>query len=196
MIPAVTYFYQTDFCSPCFDEVCSKCSTGLDGIANSEEVRISGSPVCAKPPTGAKAPSRGTTVATLTLEPGYFRTSNESNDVRECYNENACRGGSDPDEYCTSGYTGPCETALGTGFSIDVPYYMSCGTWCKSPDQLNLALLRPSINIGFFLYQCIFLGLRLTSISVAYYRPPLQTVRFVLKDLRRWVPSAVANAPR
>lgn len=109
---------QADFCSTCFDEVCSRCSGGLDGANDSEEVRIDGFPVCAVPPVGAVASSSGTSVATLSLEKGYFRTSNQSHDVRKCYHEVACRGGSDANEYCTSGYTGPCETPVVTGKCI------------------------------------------------------------------------------
>ena len=109
---------QAGFCRSCFNEVCSRCDGGRDGTNDSIEVRIDGLPVCVKPPLGAVAPSRGTTVDSLTLLKGYFRTSNESHDVRKCYHERACRGGSDADEYCTFGYTGPCEWSFVLRFFV------------------------------------------------------------------------------
>lgn len=58
---------------------------------------------------GAKASSRGTTVATLDLQKGYYRTSAKSQVVVECYLEDACVGGTDAESYCADGYEGPCE---------------------------------------------------------------------------------------
>ncbi|CAN0379041.1 unnamed protein product, partial [Scytosiphon promiscuus] len=42
----------------------------------------------------------------LSLEKGYYRTSNQSHDVLKCYQEKACLGGSDTATYCASGYEG------------------------------------------------------------------------------------------
>lgn len=66
-------------------------------------------PVCDVLPEGVDALSSGTTVASLSLQQGYYRTSDKSRVVRECFNENACRGGTDVDSYCATGYKGPCE---------------------------------------------------------------------------------------
>ena len=73
------------------------------------EVQIDEEPVCAEPPLGATAPLEGTTVANITLEKGYFRTSNKSHDILQCYQKRACLGGNDTDDYCAPGYNGPCE---------------------------------------------------------------------------------------
>ncbi|CAN0375421.1 unnamed protein product, partial [Scytosiphon promiscuus] len=48
----------------------------------------------------------------LTLKNGYFRTSNQSYVILQCFRRNACQGGKDADDYCASGYTGPCENAF------------------------------------------------------------------------------------
>ena len=103
---------QRSFCYPCFDEVCSRCSTARHGVGLLEEMRIDGKPVCAEPPVGATAPSSGTTIANLTLENGYFRTSNNSHDILQCYQKKACLGGKDAGNYCAPGYTGPCKKAV------------------------------------------------------------------------------------
>ncbi|CAN0107425.1 unnamed protein product, partial [Hapterophycus canaliculatus] len=51
----------------------------------------------------------GGTLETLVIEPGFFRSSTASTDIRECFHEEACVGGVVPSEYCATGYTGPCE---------------------------------------------------------------------------------------
>lgn len=53
--------------------------------------------------------STGTTLASLQLAEGYYRTSNESHVVLECYRKDSCIGGLDPTTYCATGYEGPCE---------------------------------------------------------------------------------------
>lgn len=103
---------QASFCDSCFEEACSRCSTTAEEVSKREGVRIDGLPVCTKPPLGSTASSSGTTVANITLEKGYFRTSNESHVILQCYRESACQGGKDADKYCAPGYTGPCEKTV------------------------------------------------------------------------------------
>ena len=105
-------------CRSCFDEVCSRCLKVGDGVSIPDGVRINEEPVCAEPPVGATAPSDGTTVANIKLEEGYFRTSNESHDILQCYRKSACQGGRDADQYCAPGYIGPCEKAFICGCFI------------------------------------------------------------------------------
>lgn len=54
----------------------------------------------------------GTTLETLKLEPGYWRTGNTSIDVRECPVAEACVGGTggtgrNGTNYCRDGHEGP-----------------------------------------------------------------------------------------
>ena len=51
----------------------------------------------------------GSTLQTLELQPGFFRPSLESTDIRECFHEAACMGGVELSDYCAAGYTGPCK---------------------------------------------------------------------------------------
>lgn len=70
-------------------------------------------PICDEVPAGARSVGDGgTTLETLELEPGYYRTSNKSHNVLECFREAACEGGIDAtdDGYCADGYSGPCES--------------------------------------------------------------------------------------
>lgn len=65
---------------------------------------------CKNLPEGAAASSAGTTLATLDLAEGFYRTSNKSDDVLECYRKGSCMGGLNASNYCATGYEGPCES--------------------------------------------------------------------------------------
>lgn len=97
-----------------FLAVCARCSTDCKGESSGVVVADPAAvPVCDEVPTGARsAEDGGTTLETLELEPGYYRTSNKSHDVLECFQEAACKGGVDAadDGYCAEGYSGPCES--------------------------------------------------------------------------------------
>ena len=57
--------------------------------------------------------SPGAMLASLPIQPGYWRSSNTSEDVHECLHSEACVGAngiSDANDYCDEGYTGPCES--------------------------------------------------------------------------------------
>ena len=58
-------------------------------------------------------------MSTLVINKGYYRTSNRSTDIRECFYKKACHGGRDADRYCATGYKGPCECETGQGVSED-----------------------------------------------------------------------------
>ena len=54
--------------------------------------------------------SAGGTIEELAIEAGYWRATNDSINIIECYYAKACNGGvtGDPD-YCTQGYEGACK---------------------------------------------------------------------------------------
>ncbi|CAN0179302.1 unnamed protein product, partial [Ectocarpus sp. 12 AP-2014] len=66
----------------------------------------------------------GTTLETLELEPGYYRISNTSHTVRECFQESACKGGTDAshDGYCAAGYEGPYCATCSEGYAHGSTY--------------------------------------------------------------------------
>ena len=66
-------------------------------------------PVCTDLPYGARENETGITLETIILNVGYYRISNTSTDVRECYQKEACIGGYVVGGYCAAGYQGPCE---------------------------------------------------------------------------------------
>ena len=59
----------------------------------------------------------GMRVDSLSIEPGYWRYSNESLDFRLCPIKAACRGGSDPLNYCREGHFGVYCTECIEGYS-------------------------------------------------------------------------------
>ncbi|CAM9294482.1 unnamed protein product, partial [Laminaria digitata] len=69
-----------------------------------DSVEIDGLTVCAEAPPGTTAPSSGTTVETLVLEKGYYRTSSQSHIILECYQKDACAGGIAIESICAVGY--------------------------------------------------------------------------------------------
>ena len=67
-------------------------------------------PVCDVVPEGVNITGNpGMTLETLNLMSGFYRTSNQSREVLECYREEDCIGGSTAGRYCAKGYAGPCE---------------------------------------------------------------------------------------
>lgn len=68
-----------------------------------------GKPSCKESPEGTVAMSSGTTVESIVLAAGYYRTSNDSEVVIQCYRSDACVGGIDPVDYCADGYDGACK---------------------------------------------------------------------------------------
>lgn len=93
----------------CFEQACTRCSTGGDGVINGDKIQVDGLPVCEAAPLGATFSPSGTTLETLVLDTGYYRTSNKSHVVVECYQREACVGGVDPGGICAVGYKGPCK---------------------------------------------------------------------------------------
>lgn len=108
-VPSSCELNQDGFCADCFYEVCARCSTGGFDVKPDTSVQVGGLPVCEKVPPGATASFSGTTVETLVLEKGYYRTSNQSQVVTKCHRAGACTGGTVPDTICAVGYRGPCK---------------------------------------------------------------------------------------
>lgn len=65
-------------------------------------------------PTGVASSQIGATLETITLEPGYYRTSTSSLEILTYYRREACLGGNNASQSCVRGYRGACKkTPLG-----------------------------------------------------------------------------------
>jgi predicted outer membrane repeat protein len=63
----------------------------------------------------------GTTVASLHLLEGHWRSSISTLTIVECYRKAACKGGVallSSEEYCSPGYAGPCKCSILSSFQI------------------------------------------------------------------------------
>ncbi|CAM9236456.1 unnamed protein product, partial [Sphacelaria rigidula] len=66
---------------------------------------------------GCSAP--GVSTETLPVSPGYWRANLSGTTIRRCFNEDACKGGSnvaETNEYCSHGYEGPYCAVCSAGF--------------------------------------------------------------------------------
>lgn len=75
---------------------------------------------CVECPRGAVCPA-GSDLASIKLQPGYWRTSTSSSDVKACENPDACVGG-DGAGTCAEGYTGPVCAVCDDGYSEGARY--------------------------------------------------------------------------
>lgn len=92
-----------------YETVCSGCSE-CQGTCNLTEKNA---PVCKQAIDHTTSKGGGVTLATLVMDPGYWRTNNRSRNVLECYHEDACKEApTGTAGNCDTGYEGPCECLL------------------------------------------------------------------------------------
>ena len=94
--------------SDLFEVVCVGCPDECDECHFDERV-----PMCiglSEAGVGhADSPGGAITVEELVIHEGYWRATETSTNVLECYNRNACLGGVKNGK-CSQGYEGPCES--------------------------------------------------------------------------------------
>ena len=94
--------------SDLFEVVCVGCPDECDECHFDERV-----PMCiglSEAGVGhADSPGGAITVEELVIHEGYWRATETSTNVLECYNRNACLGGV-KNGNCSQGYEGPCES--------------------------------------------------------------------------------------
>lgn len=90
-----------------FDTVCKGCEVEC------EQCVVEGmEPLCVEQLDHTSAAGGNTTIDLLSIDTGYWRATNTSTEILECYNTDACDGGVTGEEgYCLEGYEGPCKYA-------------------------------------------------------------------------------------
>ncbi|CBJ26186.1 conserved unknown protein [Ectocarpus siliculosus] len=113
-------------CSRCVSSPCEDDDMLDNGISVLEDNVV---PHCKAVAVGVNVSGNaGTTLQTLDLESGYYRTSAESDIILECHREEACVGGSTAGEYCATGYQGAYCAACEEGYASGLQYSCkSCG---------------------------------------------------------------------
>ena len=89
-----------------FEAVCLECDPCSTCEVENGEIK----PECTRQLEHTNS-SGGTnvTLETLLIDPGYWRATNVSESILECYYKDACEGGlTDDPNFCHKGYTGPC----------------------------------------------------------------------------------------
>ncbi|CAN0108913.1 unnamed protein product [Ectocarpus sp. 12 AP-2014] len=96
-------------CLDCPDwEECHNCTIGTADVL----------PTCSRPLEHTTAEVPGVTFETLSISPGYWRATNQSDKILPCFNAGACNGGeTGADLFCAHGYMGPYCAVCGDGYS-------------------------------------------------------------------------------
>lgn len=86
---------------------CNGCRASCQGCAVEESLGV---PTCIQAMQHSTSSGGGTTLETVSINPGFWRATSTSKDLLACYRDEACLGGvtGSPD-YCANSYEGPCE---------------------------------------------------------------------------------------
>ncbi|CAN0030927.1 unnamed protein product [Scytosiphon promiscuus] len=131
--------YETA-CDECQPVVCSYCT-----ISNPDSVQQ-----CELVMEHTASPTLNGTLETLDLERGYWRSSITSRDVRECYETDACVGGTSG--YCGAGYDGPFCAVCSEGYTRGLGYTCSeCNIYRRNwTIGVALVLFAVAVVVGVF----------------------------------------------
>ena len=106
----MSYFFPTPYAAVFqvdvpLNIVCKGCDTQCD------ECVVKGKePMCHEEVEHSTATGGNVTMDFLSIEPGYWRATNMSIIILECYRTKACLGGiTGKEDYCKEGYEGPCQ---------------------------------------------------------------------------------------
>lgn len=86
---------------------CNGCRASCQGCSVEESVGV---PICTQVMQHSTSFGGGTTLETVSINPGFWRATSTSKEIFACYRDEACLGGvtGSPD-YCANSYEGPCE---------------------------------------------------------------------------------------
>ncbi len=90
-----------------YEFACNGCDVACDGCSFEEPSLV---PTCAAELDHTYSAGGTVTLEQLTVEAGYWRATESSTDILECFHSDACLGGvTGTADYCREGYEGPCE---------------------------------------------------------------------------------------
>lgn len=120
-----------------FEIVCDDCQIPCTECDFGEDSKDT--PRCKAELENSESAGGNETLETLSINEGYWRATNTSEIVRECYNTDACAGGqTGNDEYCKDGYRGPCEKhviSLGWECCICLKNLTMSKEYCRFPQE-------------------------------------------------------------
>ncbi|CAN0227090.1 unnamed protein product, partial [Ascophyllum nodosum] len=121
------------------------------------------------------------TLESLEVEPSYWRMSNTSKAVRECFRKDACVGGTE--SYCAPGYTGPFCAVCIAGYARDLGYICT-----KCTRARRVAVITVGVATAIVLIAIVVIGIRFlhtTEDPEARLRPRNQAVARIHAQLKR-----------
>lgn len=90
--------------------MCSGCDVTCEGCVFDEGLLV---PTCAEVMEHATSDGGNITIEALSIDSGYWRANESSEEVLACYHAEACLGGvTATSGYCLEGYEGPCAWLL------------------------------------------------------------------------------------
>ena len=114
-----------------------------------------GKGACVPIEEGMSADLAGMTLKSVTLDAGFWRTKEKTDDVRECMTPEACVGGSgDGDEVCREGHTGPYCALCVDNFNLDP--FMLCQKCSESWEDFAFTVLF-FVLLGLLLFGAYYL---------------------------------------
>jgi hypothetical protein len=159
-------------CPPGYSQ--TKTTQGNDACAACKELTYEHGGQCHACKAGMACSKKGLSFKNVRLEPGFWRTGQESEDVRVCrFSEASCPGHTINNvSYCASGYVGPLCS------ECDVGYFMSWAgnVLCKACGQS--ANHTPLIILGVIVGVCIgvIVGVRHLKSAKAHLLPQRETI--------------------
>ena len=150
-----------------------------DGVCKSCALTINGDP------DSYQCKTNGVTLENIPISGGYWRHSTSSLDIKKCFHEDSCIGGSDisnADDYCESGHMGPycdvCEDNYGRGVG------KSCFRCNKSTNAMAILGILFIIFIAIcasLIIVFLFGGIDLIIHLFTYFMSDANKERFALK---------------
>ena len=164
-----------------YGSICDGCDECSDCIFEEEDIE----PVCLEQLPNTYSDGGNATVASLDIEPGYWRATSESLVILECYNEDACGGGitGEPLE-CLDGYEGPYCSICSDGYSTTLSF--TCEECLES--DVGAVLVASVIMVSIVAVVLLFKYLVSGEIDVkkqslvhkALKRLPLQSIKILI----------------
>ncbi|CAN0045690.1 unnamed protein product, partial [Scytosiphon promiscuus] len=103
--------------------VCSECEATCDQCFFDTPNAF---PTCAELMAHSESAGGNTTLATVSIDPGYWRATNSSTEVLACYNADACLGGvTGRAGYCQEGYEGAYCSVCSDGYTPQLSFACS-----------------------------------------------------------------------
>ncbi|GMH62118.1 hypothetical protein TrLO_g3231 [Triparma laevis f. longispina] len=115
-----------------------------------------GDNACKRVPEGVKTNVEAMTVVNLNVSKGFWRTDNSSSKVLPCLSPDHCLGGSNPEDQCKEGHTGPLCAICNDGYaSTGSGMFLKCSN-CEEGDPVTTIIF---VVFVFFFFTFLMITL-------------------------------------